>query len=794
MNLQTSGKAKRNYQRMDLKSVITKYLYYWPLFILGLIISLAGAWVYLQYTNPTYEVYATILVKDEKKAPDEKPLLQELNQSSSPKNAETEIQILTSKNLVSKVVNDLQLWTVYKTSSGLATQDLYGTAPFKFVLKQNLGKISPHIITITIKDKNSFTTNNLSGKPSVVPFNSLTKSNFGVWSLVPTEFLNQYIGSEITININNPNLVADTYIKNLDSHLLDKATPTIGLFITDEVPLRGENFLNKLISVYNDASAAEEKRTTKSTIDFIDNRLKSLSGELGSAEQNVEGYSSSQGLTDISTQSKAYIENVQGNDVKLNDVNVQLNIIDGISRYINSSSNNESAPATIGINDPALNSLIEKLSQLQLKKVALLATTPETNPIFEPLNKQIITTKSAIKENIQGIKISLLNTKRGLESFSQKSESSIKNIPGQERQFVDMKRQQSIKENLYVYLLQKREELALSYAANFIDARIVDQANLGDIKWPKKSFVFLIALLAGFGIPFFIIYFRQSFNNKIIDRKTIEEELDVPILGELSFQNYYKHIIIFDKSQTIVGEQFKSLRTNLNYLHSHDSQKNNHFQAADKGGRVTLLTSSVSKEGKSFVSSNLAASLAASGKKTIILEMDLRRPKISGAFNLPNGHLGITDYLNGKTTIENIIQTTAQYPGLYIAGCGEIPDNPAELLESEKLNDLLATLKSEFDDIIIDSPPMHLVTDAMIIARVADVSLYIIRQGKTGKDELDFIKEVNKDNKLPNLNIVFNGISKSKYGYGYKYDSSYYNSKPAKPSFDTGLKLFFNRF
>ncbi len=777
-------KKSNNHQLTDVRVILTKYFFHWPLFLLGLSLAFAGAYFYLQIANPVYEINASILVKDQKKSPQEKAALQELNQSASAGNAETEIEILRSKNIVSQVVDDLQLWTSYERSDGLKTEDLYETTPFKFNLLKTAGTLKKQNLEILIKDNRSFELQNENGDVQIFPFNKPVKSSLGSWMLTPTENIDQFIGSVITIHINNQEKVSNEYVKSLDAHLLDKAAPTIGLSITDEVTQRGKDFLNNIIKAYNSATSEEEKRTTKSTIDFIDKRLTSLTGELNSAEREVEGYRSSKGLTDISSQSKVYLENVQTNDGKLNEVNVQLNVIEGIERYVNSASGNQNSPATIGITDPALNSLIEKLSQLQLKRVALLATTPESNPIFEPINRQIKTTKVAIKETIYGIKSSLLNSKRELQAFNNKVESSIKDIPGQERQFVGMKRQQSIKENLYVYLLQKREELSLNYASTQIDARVVDQANVGDKKWPKTSFILAIAMILGLGLPFLIIYLRQAFSNTINERRDIENAVDVRVLGELSYEDLGKEIVVLDNTHHLVGEQFRSLRTNLHYLHDNKNGV----------GRVTLFTSSVPGEGKSFVSSNLAASLAASGRKTVILEMDLRKPKISKIFNLTTNHLGISEFLSSDLSVDKIIQPSGVNPDLYVVGSGHVPPNPSELLEKNRLNELISHLKDTYDDIIIDSPPLHLVTDAMIIAKFVDVSLYIIKQGHTGKSELSFIRRLQEDEKLPNMNIIFNGIKNGKYGYGYKYDNSYYDAGSLKPSFASSFRLFLSRF
>jgi capsular exopolysaccharide synthesis family protein len=304
-----------------------------------------------------------------------------------------------------------------------------------------------------------------------------------------------------------------------------------------------------------------------------------------------------------------------------------------------------------------------------------------------------------------------------------------------------------------------------------------------------------------------MIFFRQSLGNKITERRDIERETNIPILGEVSYEDLGRDVIVVNQKNNLVGEQFRALRTNLHYFHNAEKERANLHLDLHKGvvmpspmnehsedrGRVTLLTSSVSGEGKSWVSTNLAASIALSGRRTIVLEMDLRKPKLTGIFDLSKDHPGINEYLSYNTPIDNIIQPSGKVKNLDIIGSGQIPDEPSEILEKERLTDLINELRDRYDDIVIDTPPLHLVTDAMIIARHTDVSLYIIRQGYTGKDELEFVKEVADTKKLPHINIVFNGIKRGKYGYGYNYDNSYYSkssSKTAKGSF----KKFLSRF
>jgi tyrosine-protein kinase Etk/Wzc len=763
----TNSKQTPITKPFNFKETIIKYAYHWPFFVLGLIFTFLAAYLYVQITNPVYVVKASLMVKDDEKNPHEKSALYEIDLSENHKVAENEIGVLQSRTLMNQVVKDLQLWITYTTKTGLSNEDLYISSPVKFELigihsQRDLEKKK---IEVKIKDRNSFYLKMPDGKFKIFDFKNNLVNNFGTWRLTPNTNLLNYQGSVITISLSDPNRVSNQYQKDIDITLLDKKAPTIGLSVKDQVPDRGADILNDLIKVYNEASITESDRATQSTLNFINQRLASLTGEVSNAEKNVEGYRSSQGLTDITSQSQAYLQSVHTNDASLSEVNVQLNIITGIENYINSVQNAENPPAVLGIDDVGLRSLIETLAGLQLQRVKMLANSPENNPTVITVNKQIASTKAAIKNNVAMIKSSLLEKKRAIQAFSDKYENSIKNIPRQEREYVDLKRYQNVKQTLYDYLLQKKEEISLSYVSAVADARIVDNAYTGEVQWPKKSIIYGIALLFGITLPAGFIYSKEIIQNRITSLSDIKDVVDTPVIGELSFVKTKNHIIIQDRKNIAIVEQFRMLRTNL-------------FQVFEnkESGRKTLITSSVSGEGKSFISTNLAISLASSGRKTIILEMDLRKPKISQILGLPADHLGLSNYLTKRAPIQDIIQVSELIDDLYVIGCGSVlHDAPAELFERKELAELMRALEKDYDDIIIDSPPLHLVTDAMILSKFADITLYIIRQGYTGKSELTFINDLYTNQKLPNMNIVLNGIQRTKYGYGYKYDNSYYN-------------------
>ena len=415
-----------------------------------------------------------------------------------------------------------------------------------------------------------------------------------------------------------------------------------------------------------------------------------------------------------------------------------------------------------------------------------MANNPPGNAGCEPINNEINTLQANIREKIRNDKETLMLTRGQLQSTNSRAESQIRSVPGQQTQINGMQRDKDVEAKLYSFLLEQREALSLKYASTVTDAKVVDYAHAGNSKWPKSSIVYVLALFAGMIIPVGVIYTRNSFDDKITHRRQIEQEVDIPILGELSFQESSTPIVITkERGSFAIGEQFRALRSKLYQVLSNN-----------EGGKVCIVTSSTSGEGKSFVSANLSVTLAYAARKTIIMEMDLRKPKIASIFELPDEHLGISDYLeNDHLNIDNLIRPSG-IPGLDVMSAGTIQDNPSELLEKVNLDNLIDILRKKYDFVIIDSPPIHLVTDALIIARVIDAALYVIRQGYTLKEELDFINEVKSENRFPKLNLIFNGIKREKYGYGYNYNNSYYNTYTSRPknTFGRAMRGFLSRF
>lgn len=776
------GDSRKKTRNFNTKHTLKRYLFHWPLFLVVLGLCIATAFLYLDTVKPNYEIKASILIKDEKKAGDgpQASMLYEMGLSNSSEGVENEIEILKSKKLINQVVTDLQLWVTYKKEGGLIAEDLYKNSPVKLISLKPAGEITNKKITIIIKDSQTFllkTGNSLTERS----FRDTYQSDFGIWKLSANPNIKNFKGVQINILLSDPEQTTAAYQKLVDATLANKLSTSVTLSITDKIPQRGKDILNSMISNYNSFSATDKNQETKSALDFLNQRIDSLQKELTTSEKGIEGFKSSRGLTDISSESQIQLENMQENDKNLNEVNIKLNVIDGIESYVNSNQNSEKAPATLGITDPALSNSIEKLSLLQLQHDKLAATMPETNPDFDPVNNQIKTTKAAIRENVKNIKASLIGTKQKLESFNSKFESSIKKMPSEERQYVSIKRQQTSKESLYTFLLQQREQISVKHASNLANNRIVDQA-YANIPQNLTLVVYFIALFFGIGIPAGIIYVRHSLSGKITTVNEITDDVEIPVVSELPFERTKNSIAIKNDTINAISEQLRALRIKLHFLHN-DRET----------GRVTLLTSSIPGEGKSFISTNLALALTLAERKTIVLELDMRKPKIAVSLGVDGHTSGMSEYLNGKATKEEIIQSFETIPNLHIITAGSTVNNPSELLEKVKLKELILALREEYDDIIIDSPPVHLVPDAAILSNLADITLYVIRQGVTSKAELGFINQLCEQKQLKNIYLIFNGIERIKYGYGYHYDNAYYTRK-RRGVLIPGFGDFANRF
>lgn len=768
------------------KEVVTKYLYHWPLFVVSVFIALALAVVYLKITKPVYEIKASLLIKNDNSLENNRRTgiaLQELDLTSQNKTVDTEIEVIKSRSLINTLVSDLQLWIDYESNKKIGKENLYGKSPVKFNFIKTADKIEGKSVIVYIKnDRTYFLTEKADIAVEHQFGEKVSSSILGTFILEKTQFYRSYQGKSIKVSFKDFDKTVTAYQKGIEVAQLNKKSPTVGLSLTDAAINRGKDVLNYLITIYNQATFAEKNRITKSTLDFIDTRLETISKELSDVENQSEQFKSSRRLTDITSESRIFLENAQANDAKLNDVIVKLSIVKGIEDYVNSDALNKKVPSTLGIDDPGLNIMIAKLNQLEADKARLLSTTPEKNPIFIPLNSQIEELKSAIRINISTIKLTLENAKRRLEVFDEGFKNSISKIPGEEREYVAIKRQENVKQDLFLYLLKKKEEISLSYASTLADARVIDAAYAGPVKWPNKILVLAIALMAGLGLPIALIVGRSLFNDKVKDRKVVMKESSMPILSEIRQIETTSPIIINNPYFNGIIEEFRYLRTKVIGLHP-----------ATEKGRITLITSSIIGEGKSFIATNLALTLANSGRRTVLLDLDLRRNYLASFFDVNPDEAGVIQFLENQTSKESIVKKSGIHYGLDIVPSGISSDNlPSELIEKSTLDVLITWLKQDYDDIIIYAPPVRLAADALILSRFNAVLLFVVRCSKTKKEYLKFIDNLQKH--FSSVNIIINSAPPDE-GIT-SYGKSYYPKGTKKPNigFKRKFLAFLKRF
>lgn len=746
--------------------LLFKYLPYWPLFLILLVFFGFGAWFYLRYASPVYETSATILVKDEKKGVDDANLMEQLDLFGSKKLVENEIEVLKSRMLMHEVVDNLSLYAPVTYKAPIKSRAAYVFSPIIIQVR------NPDAL---IPEKKVFFTYDSLKKEVIIGNKHYPLNQWVADSLNELRFVANpnYMAPEeerpLFFSLVDPRKVTDDLLNGLKVTQATKLSAVIDLKLRDPIPKRAEDILNGLISVYNKAAISDKNALASNTLKFINERLALVVTELDSVELGIQQYKTREGIVDVSAQGQLYLDNVGANDQKLSEINVQLAVMDQVEKYVSSKNDQPGiVPSTFGVADPTLTQLLTKLYDLEVQYEGLRKTTAENNPIALSLHNEIDKIKPNILENIHSLRHNLEAGKGNLSSTSNRYASVLQKLPQKERGLVEISRQQTIKNGIYSFLLQKREETALSYNSAVADTRIVDNAETGvDPVSPKTSLIYVVAILAAFGMGAGLVSFREVLNQNIVFRSEIEQYTTVPVIGEIS-QDTADHIpfVIEEGRRTFIAEQFRQLRTSLAYIGINNRKKK------------ILVTSTIGGEGKSFISANLAISLALTDKKVVLLELDLRKPKLSHLFNVSR-EVGLTNYFIGNKEADHIIKSTEINKNLFIIPSGAIPPNPSELILNGRLEELLKYLDTIFDYIIIDTAPVSPVTDAYLISPMSDATLYIVRHGVTPKMYIKKLDDNSRMSTLKNMAIIFNGVKNrglGSYAYGYGYGNGDSNS------------------
>lgn len=737
--------------KSDFQVTLQHYLKNWKWFVFSIVVALIAGYVYLLYATPMYKVQSSLLVKDENKGISEENVLKELDFFTPKRVIENEVEILRSYTLMEKVVAKLGIHVRYFHETQFSDQEIYDHSPIRVELEDPQSRIYEEAIRINFPNSGTV---RLDGKN--YPLNQSVRTPYGKLKFVATRPFSDTTKTVIVRAEPMAETVQD-YLKRLNVEPSSKASTVLLLGLEDAVPRKGVDILNILIDTYNAAAVEDKNRIVANTLQFIEARLKLVSGELSTVEKDIESYKSSEGITDMSAEAQVLLSKVEQNDAQLTQTNIQLGALNDIERYVlNSGSAKGNIPATVGLSDPVLVGLIGKLTEIELQRDAMARTTTEANPLLRALEDQITATKTNIFETIQNMKRALVGTRQQLVATNGRFESLIRSVPRKERALMDITRQQAIKNHLYTYLLQKREETALSYAATVADSRTIDKARSGSkpVK-PIKPLIMILFALGGLLLPVVAITLRDLLNKRVVQRSDVDELTNAPVIGEIANVKHKNPIVVSGNDRTAVSEQIRALRTNLQFLRS--------------GGNnlVLQVTSSISGEGKSFVVVNLGASLALIKRPTVVLEMDLRRPTLHSKFGLPV-QTGLSSYLVGQAELDEILYPIPGYDNYWLIPCGPIPPNPTELLTSPRLEELFLRLREMFDFVLVDAPPVGLVTDAQIIGEHTDATLYMVRYNVTPKQSLRNIETLYREQRLRKLSLVLNGVQQeSMYGYGY---------------------------
>ena len=771
-------------ENIDVKELLFKYLIHWPWFVGAVIACLIAAWVYLYMSTPVYNISATVLIKDDKKGGSAGMLsgLESLGLDgmiSSSQNIDNEIEVLHSKTIAKEVVENLGLYISYMDEDEFPSRNMYKTSPVQVSLTPQEADLleKPMIVEMALQPQGSMDVNVKIGDdeyqkhfeklPAVFPTDRGTLAFFLTSDSISSSkrTLEETTGSEkitrnITATINNPLAVAKAYCKNMTIEPTSKTTSVAVISLKNSNVQRGKDFINKLLEMYNINTNNDKNEVAQKTAEFINERIGIISKELGSTEKDLESFKRGAGITDLTSDAQIALTGSAEYEKKRVENQTQINLLQDLQKYMQNEGY-EVLPSNIGLQDLNLAAAINRYNEVLVERKRLLRTSTENNPTIINLDTSIGAMKENVQVSLDRVLRGLFITKADLDREASRYSRRISEAPGQEREFVSIARQQEIKAGLYLMLLQKREENAITLAATANNAKIIDDAIADDAPVsPKDKMIYLIALVLGVGIPVGVIYLLELTKFKIEGRSDVEKLTCVPIVGDIPLTDEKQGAIaVFENQNNLMSETFRNIRTNLQFMLENDK-------------KVILVTSTVSGEGKSFISANLAISLSLLGKKVVIVGLDIRKPGLNKVFNIPRKEVGITQYLaNPEKNLMDLVQLSDVSKNLYILPGGTVPPNPTELLARDGLDKAIETLKKNFDYVILDTAPVGMVTDTLLIGRVADLSVYVCRADYTHKNEYTLINELAEKDKLPNLCTVINGLDlkRRKYGYYYGY-------------------------
>lgn len=759
---QTHNEFSENH--ISIRSEIEKYLVHWRWIFLSVVVFTVLGYLYLRYTHPEYSATTVIMIKNERKngLSEELAAFKDIGiLSSSNKRIDNEVEVIKSRGIVSEVIKKLDLNVSFLSEGRIKKQDVYKKGPVfvTFLDKDdNFYATDTSFVVSVVSDTEFRLYDYLKKNFEQYKFGDTIESDFGRF-VVDKNRQSKY--DEVLISLSSIDRVIDRYRARVGISPVSKNASVLKISLRDRVKQRAEDFLNELVYQYNQDAINDKNEVAKKTKAFIETRLTKITKDLSLVDDNIEDFKLDNNLTDISVESQLFLENVSETDKKLSEIDGKIGMISSINKNLASSENKFEIIPSIMIESEPINTSISDYNILVLRRRKLLETATSRNPIVQNIEYQISQIGIGLKKGLLNYQSSLTQTKEQLEKEKNKLLARIKTIPQAERKIIDIIRQQKIIAELYSYLLKKREEADISLAVAVPNAKIIDLAyGTNSPVSPNKNFIYFASFLLGIVLPVLAIYILNLIDTKIHSRRDIEEQVKIPFIGDIPNSVSKDKIVIGANIRTSTAEAFRLIRTNLDFMLANNSNS----------CKSIFITSTISGEGKSFVSINLASGLALSGKKVLLLGMDLRAPKITEYLEIPN-RKGVTNFItNDDLSLDELKFSIPQVEGLDIISSGVVPPNPAELLLSDRVDEMFKELKKQYDVIIVDTAPLNLVTDTLLIAKYSDSFLYVVRANYLDKRLLAVSKDLYANKRLPNMAIVLNDTNaKRGYGYGYGY-------------------------
>ncbi|WP_282117766.1 GumC family protein [Maribacter aquivivus] len=744
--------------------ILQKFLPFWPLFLMLAFLGLLLASLYLFTTTPMYQSSAAIIVNDEKKGVNESQLLDSFNVFEPNKIVENEIEVLKSKIIIEDAVVTLGLNAIVSRSNFFSSEELYENSPVKIAVMDsyNLGPNN------TGKEDIEFFVDFDNGAVIIdkqeIPFDTWTSNPSGGSSIkfLPNGFQDYDKTKKFKYRIVSPQKIVNKIRNNLYVGAASKNSTVVWISYTDAIAYRGIEIVDQIIESYKKAAILEQGSLASNTLTFIDQRILEVGADLEKVEKDLEKYRTNEGVIDLGEQGDLYLRNVGEYDRRISEINLQLSVLDKVERYVISKNKNSGiVPSTLGVDDPILGQLLQRLYDAEIEYAELSKTVAENNPMLVVVKNRIDKIRPSILENVRSQKSNLIASRGSLTTNSSKYNDALNVLPEQERIFLEISRRKKSIADLYEFLIQKREETALSYAPTSGNIRVIEKADSSyQPVSPKRSFVYLLGLLLPLGLGFVWVAGKELLNTKILFRSELELDTLIPVLGELAFvDKTTNNLLVSQHKDLFIVDQFRRILTDM------------HIYDGGETIKTVMVTSSISGEGKSYVSANLAVTLALSGKKTALIDMDLRRSGVTQLFELQN-NVGMSQVLNQGCSLDIGLQLEQN---LTVFPSGPKTLDSSNLLVGDNWKTFITTIKQEYEAVIIDTPPTTLVSDAAILANFVDKTIIVVRHDHTPKFILQHIDETVIRKGFEQSAIIFNGIKmrgviKKGYGYGYGYE------------------------